>query len=84
MNDADIAVRVEFQAAAVEKVDGKTVSSVKPGTVDNDGTSEVKIQVQDSNEVGLNGFITLTIDDSAGASVLFESPDPVRKPFARR
>ena len=59
---ADLVVLVKFQDPAVEKVGTKTVSMVEAETVDTDGESTVTIQIMDKNEVGLNGFVTLTID----------------------
>ena len=68
---ADLVVLVKFQDPAVEKVGTKTVSMVEADTVDTDGESTVTIQIMDTNEVGLNGFVTLTIDPDAGADVMF-------------
>ena len=68
---ANFAVLVKFQSAAVEKIDDKTVSKVVTTTVSSKGESTVTITVKDGNEVGLNGFADLAIDESAGDSAVF-------------
>ena len=71
--DADIVVLVRFQNPPAEKSsDGKTtLSEVEQGTVNSAGKSEVVVRVNDANNVGLNGFATLTIAADAGSDVLF-------------
>ena len=69
---ANVVVLVKFQDPAVEKIDADIVSKVAPGRVSSTGEAVVDVTIKDKNDVGLDGFVTLTIDAEAGADVVFK------------
>ena len=70
--DADLVILVRFQDPPAEKSsDGMTLSKVDSDPVDASGETDVTVMIRDANDVGLNGFATLTIAADAGDDVVF-------------